>query len=319
MAAEPRMLRIGTRGSALALWQADEVSRHLRLQHPGLELERVIIRTLGDRALDVQPADLGEVGLFTKELEQALLRGDVDVAVHSLKDLPTADTGGLVVTALLEREDPRDALVGPVGLGLDTLPAGARVGTSSLRRRAQVLARRPDVRVLGLRGNVPTRIERLAHGEYDAVIMAVAGLKRLGLHGHITQYLDPDELLSAPGQGAVAIQVRTDDTFARETSVHLDHLPTRITTAAERTLLARLEAGCHAPVGALAVWDGRTMDLRVLVAQVDGTHLERRRASAGVASEGEARAFGARVADDLLAGGAARLLARKPAAPEVRG
>lgn len=319
MAVEPRVLRIGTRGSALALWQADDVSRRLCLQHPGVELERVIIRTLGDRALDAQPSDLGEVGLFTKELEQALLRGEVDVAVHSLKDLPTADTGGLVVTALLEREDPRDALVGPPHLGLDTLPHSARVGTSSLRRRAQVLARRPDVRVLPLRGNVPTRLEKLAHGEYDALIMAVAGLKRLGLHRHITQFFDPDNLLSAPGQGAVAVQVRTDDTFARETSAGLDHLPTRLTTAAERTVLARLEAGCHAPVGALATWDGRTMDLRVLVAQVDGAHLERRRASAEVTSEADARAFGARVADDLLAGGAASLLARRPAGPESRG
>jgi hydroxymethylbilane synthase len=318
MAAEPRILRIGTRGSALALWQADEVSRLLRLLHPDLALERVIVRTLGDRALDAKPSELGEVGLFTKEIEQALLRGEVDVAVHSLKDLPTAETDGLVVTALLEREDPRDALVGPPGLTLDTLPHGARIGTSSLRRRSQALARRPDLQVLGLRGNVPTRLEKLAQGEYDALIMAAAGLKRLGLHAHITQLIDPDDLLSAPGQGAVAVQVRTDDAFARDTTAHLDHAPTRLTTAAERTVLARLEAGCHAPVGALATWDGRTMDLRVLVARVDGTHSERRRACAEVVSEAEARAFGTRVADDLLAGGAADLLVAPPVRPDWR-
>ncbi|MDO8834431.1 MAG: hydroxymethylbilane synthase [Vicinamibacterales bacterium] len=318
MAAEPRILRIGTRGSALALWQADEVSRRLRLARPDLALERVIVRTLGDRALDAKPSELGEVGLFTKEIEQALLRGEIDVAVHSLKDLPTAATEGLVVTALLEREDPRDALVGPPGLTLDTLPHGARIGTSSLRRRSQALARRPDVQVIGLRGNVPTRLEKLAQGEYDALIMAAAGLKRLGLHTHITQLIDPDDLLPAPGQGAVAVQVRADDRTAREISLPLDHLATRLTTAAERTVLARLEAGCHAPVGALATWDGHTMDLRVLVARVDGTHSERRRACADVMTEADARAFGTRVADDLLAHGAAHLLATPPASPDRR-
>lgn len=313
MAAEGRPpLRVGTRGSALALWQADDVSRRLRLADPGLALKRVVVRTLGDRAQDARPSDLGEVGLFTKELEQALLRGEIDVAVHSLKDLPTADAAGLGLSAILEREDPRDALVGPAGLTLDTLPAGARIGTSSLRRGAQVLARRPDLAVLGLRGNVPTRLEKLARGEYDAVLMAVAGLKRLGLGHSITQYLDPDDLLSAPGQGAVAVQIRADDVRAGIVTRGLDHPPTRLATAAERTVLARLDAGCHAPVGALATWDGTTMDLRVLVARVDGRYVERRRASATISTEAGARAFGAQVADRLLGDGAARLLACQP-------
>ncbi|MEK6629704.1 MAG: hydroxymethylbilane synthase [Acidobacteriota bacterium] len=314
MAAEARTLRIGTRGSALALWQADEVGRRLLNNEPELRLERVVVPTLGDRALDARPADLGEVGVFTKELEQALLRGEADVAVHSLKDLPTRETDGLEVVAILEREDPRDALVGPPGLTLATLPRGARVGTSSLRRRAQVLHRRPDVRVLDLRGNVPSRLDKLRRGEFDAVVMALAGLKRLGLQGAVTHVFDPDELLSAPGQGAVAVQVRRDDPFARSRAARLDHLATRVVVAAERTVLARLEAGCHAPVGALAQWDGAFIDLRAVVAHPDGNPVERRRDRRAVASETEARACAVAIADDLLASGVARLLARQPRA-----
>lgn len=314
MAGESRVIRIGTRGSALALWQADEVGRRLRAEAPDLVIERVIVRTLGDRALDANPADLGEIGLFTKELEQALQRGDADIAVHSLKDLPTRDTEGLELAAILEREDPRDALVGPPGMTLDRLPAGARVGTSSLRRRAQVLHRRPDVRVTDLRGNVPTRLEKLARGEYDALVMALAGLKRLGLHAGVCQVFEPDDLLSAPGQGAVAVQVRSGDERARALASRLDHLPTRVTTAAERMVLARLEAGCHAPVGALAIWDGSEMDLRVVAAHPRGEPVERRRERRPVASECAARALAEDVAGGMLAAGVARLLARPPAA-----
>ncbi|MFO7693483.1 MAG: hydroxymethylbilane synthase [Vicinamibacterales bacterium] len=314
MAAEQRTLRLGTRGSALALWQADEVSRRLRQEWPDLRLERIVIRTLGDRNQTARPADLGEIGLFTKELEQALLRGEVDIAVHSLKDLPTAASDGLAVVALLEREDPRDALIGPRGLTLETLPAGARIGTSSLRRRAQVLHRRPDVSVVDLRGNVPTRLDKLDRGDYDALVMALAGLKRLGLADRVTQVFDPGDLLSAPGQGAVAVQVRSDDDDARSACRRLDHLPTRVTTAAERALLATLEAGCHAPVGALARWDGAFMDLQALVAQSDGGAIERRNDRRPVASENEGRAFGAAVAGELLSSGVARLLVRRPPA-----
>jgi hydroxymethylbilane synthase len=317
MAAEHRTLRLGTRGSALALWQADEVSRRLRQEWPDLRLERIVIRTLGDRNQAARPADLGEIGLFTKELEQALLRGEVDIAVHSLKDLPTAASDGLDVVALLEREDPRDALIGPRGLTLATLPAGARVGTSSLRRRAQVLHRRPDVRVVDLRGNVPTRLEKLDRGDYDALVMALAGLKRLRLADRVTQVFEPDDLLSAPGQGAVAVQARSDDEGAKSVCRRLDHLPTRVTTAAERTLLATLEAGCHAPVGALARWDGAVMDLQALVAHADGGAVERRRDRRPVVSEDESRAFGAAVAGELLSSGVARLLVRRPPAGEA--
>ena len=314
MADEQRTLRLGTRGSALALWQADEVSRRLRQEWPDLRMERIVIRTLGDRNQAARPADLGEIGLFTKELEQALLRGEVDIAVHSLKDLPTAASDGLDVVALLEREDPRDALVGPRGLTLATLPASARVGTSSLRRRAQVLHQRPDVRVVDLRGNVPTRLDKLDRGDYDALVMALAGLKRLGLADRVTQVFEPDQLLSAPGQGAVAVQVRSDDDVARVACRCLDHLPTRVTTAAERTLLATLEAGCHAPVGALARWDGAVMDLQALVAQADGGAIERRSGRRPVVSVNEGRAFGAVVAGELLSSGVARLLVRRPPA-----
>jgi len=313
MVAEDRILRLGTRGSALALWQADHVSARLSAERQGLRLERVVVRTLGDRALDARPADLGEVGLFTKELEQALVRGEIDLAVHSLKDLPTIATDGLELAAILEREDPRDALVGPPGLTLDTLARHARVGTSSLRRRAQVLSLRPDLRILDLRGNVPTRLDKLDRREYDALIMALAGLKRLGLQDRVTEVLDPDVLLSAPGQGAVAVQVRSNDEVARSLCARLDHLPTRLRTSAERTVLARLEAGCHAPVGALATWDGAVMDLRVLVAHPDGQPVERRREQHTVLCEADARSFGARIADEMLARGVAQLLVRQPA------
>ena len=212
-----RLIRIGTRASQLARWQADHVQSLLAAAYPEAGLEQVLISTIGDRETGVPLASFGGVGVFTKEIEAALLDGRIDVAVHSLKDLPTAQPDGLALGAILEREDPRDAFVARGVKRLDDLPTGARVATSSVRRRAQLLHRRPDLEIVSIRGNVPTRLRKLDGEELDAVILATAGLKRLGLDGAITEKLSPETMLPAPGQGAVAVELRADgdDELAR--------------------------------------------------------------------------------------------------------
>jgi hydroxymethylbilane synthase len=304
----PERLRVGTRGSRLALWQADHVAGRLSALHPGLEVERVVVRTTGDRVVDTPLSQVGDKGLFTRELEEALRHGTIDVAVHSLKDLPTELPEGLLLVAVLAREDPRDALVGPVSGGLDRLAPGARVGTSSLRRRAQLLARRPDLRVVDLRGNVPTRLEKLASGACDAAVLALAGLRRLGLESHVAAVLEPGELLGAPGQGAVAVEGREDDPRVARLLAPLDDVPARLATSAERALLARLEGGCLVPVGALARTDGGVLRLRGLVAALDGSRVIAGDDDAPAAGEAEACALGARLAERLLGDGAAEIL-----------
>jgi hydroxymethylbilane synthase len=247
-------IRIGTRSSELALRQARIVQA--ALLERGLESELVTYRTLGDKRLDEPLSTIGAKGLFTKELEVDLRKGKTDLAVHSLKDLPTDSPPGLIVAAVLEREDPRDALVlnrGIMGQSLDDLPRGSRVGTSSLRRRAQLLATRPDLEVAELRGNVPTRLRKVDEGRVHAAILAAAGLHRLGAHQHITCYLDAPAWLPAAGQGAIAIQVRDDDARIRELAESLNDLPTMLAVRAERAFLQALEGGCQVPIGALAV------------------------------------------------------------------
>jgi len=303
-------IRIGTRGSRLALWQADHVSGRLAEAHPGLTLERVIIRTTGDRILDTALSKIGDKGLFTRELEAALREERIDVAVHSLKDLPTEMPEGLGLAAVLGREDPRDALVFPGSGGLAVLPEGARVGTSSLRRRAQLLALRPDLEIVDLRGNVPTRIEKVQRGDVRAAVLARAGLLRLGLEEHVTEILEPEQLLSAVGQGAVAVQSRAGDADTIGLLAALDHGPTRRAVAAERALLARLEGGCQVPIGALATGDGDAMRLRAVVAAVDGRDAVRGEETAPVRSEADAESLGIRLADRLLRDGAGAILAR---------
>lgn len=314
MSPEARALRIGTRGSRLALWQAEHVASRLREANPGLAVETVVLATTGDRVVDVALSKVGDKGLFTRELEEALGAGTIDVAVHSLKDLPTETPGELGLGAILEREDPRDALVGPAKDGLDGLPAGARVGTSSLRRRAQLLARRPDLRIVDLRGNVPTRLAKVERGECDAAVLALAGLRRLGLEHAVGAILEPDLLLPAPGQGAVAVQSRRGDARVASLLAPVDHEPTRLAVAAERALLARLEGGCQVPVGALATPVPGGLRLHGLVADVDGSVVLRSELGGAVADEPAATALGEQLATWLLGTGAGEILSRVRAA-----
>ncbi|MGE0453283.1 MAG: hydroxymethylbilane synthase [Vicinamibacteria bacterium] len=314
MALEPRLLRIGTRASRLALWQADHVAALLRAAHPGLVVERVEIVTAGDRVLDQALSRIGDKGLFTHELEDALRTGRIDLAVHSLKDLPTTLPADLDLGAVVEREDPRDALVSNGGRRLDELPAGARIGTSSLRRRSQLLAQRPDLVVLDLRGNVPTRLEKVACGEADATVLARAGLMRLGLDDRIAEVLAPEVMLPAVGQGALGVELRRQDERVTRLLAPLDHAATRLATAAERALLARLEGGCQVPVGALAEIAGGRLRLRGLVADIDGSRVVREETE-GVAGDATAAArLGTALAERLLEAGASPILAKIRAA-----
>ncbi|HEY76376.1 MAG TPA: hydroxymethylbilane synthase [Thermoflexia bacterium] len=299
------VVRVGTRRSALALWQAHWVVERMKRHTPHLQVQVVEVHTLGDRRRDLSLSQAGGVGLFVKELERALLQGEIDLAVHSLKDLPTRLPPGLALAAIPERGDPRDALVSRTGRPLSALPSGARVGTSSRRRAAQLLALRPDLRIADIRGNVDTRLRKVEEGRYDAAILAVAGLVRLGRADRITEVLSPEIMLPAVGQGALAVEVRADDERIRSLVAPLDHSPTRAATTAERAFLARLGGGCHAPVGAYAEVDGHQIHLRALVASPDGRTIIR---GARQGATSEAEALGWALAEDLLARGADALV-----------
>ena len=299
---------VGTRGSQLAMTQtgyaADAVGAAA-----GLSPQLITVRTEGD-VLTGPLSQMGGTGVFATALRARLLDRDVDLAVHSLKDLPTAPVQGLVIAALPEREDPRDALCARDGLALDELPQGASVGTGSPRRVAQLRALRPDLKIVDIRGNVGTRLNRVAPGDLDAVVLAASGLKRLGLEGRITEYLDPQRMLPAPGQGALALEVSSelaeDSPLARGLAA-VDDLPTRLAVTAERAVLARLEAGCAAPVGTYARVVGGDLHLDVVVANPDGTEVMRRSEATDELSVDAAAAQGVRIADELLAAGADRL------------
>lgn len=265
-------IRVGTRGSRLSRRQTDTVIAALRTIHPAMRCQAVVLQTTGDRS-DGPLQQMGGIGLFTSEIEQALLGGQIDLAVHSLKDLPTAATPGLVVAATPPREDPRDALVSRYS-SLDALPYRARVGTSSPRRAAQLRALRRDLEVVPLRGNVDTRIRKVQDGEVDAAILAAAGLLRGGWPDAIARFLDPEVMLPAPGQGALAVQVREDDVELRAVAAALDDPVTRAAVTAERAFLTRLAGGCSLPAGALATV-GDELHLRVLVASGDGSRIVR--------------------------------------------
>jgi hydroxymethylbilane synthase len=314
MSAGVRPLRIGTRGSDLALWQARRVSELVSLLPGAPPVELVIIRTEGDRITDVPLSRVAGKAFFTKEIEQALAAGEVDLAVHSLKDLATALPYGLELGAVLEREDPRDALLAGAPVTLDSLPSGARVGTSSLRRRAMLARARPDLELLELRGNVPTRVERMLEGRYDAIVLAAAGVVRLGLTGHVRERLSLDRFLPAVAQGAMAVQTRERDERVLEWVRPLDHAATRAATAAERSLLARLEGGCQIPVGALAEVAGGRLSVRAEVCSLDGRRTVAGRREGGVE---EAERLGAALADELADRGAAAILAEIRAAAET--
>lgn len=271
------MIRIGSRGSALALWQTRHVRERLMAAHPGLDIDIEIISTTGDKILDVPLARIGDKGLFTKELDRALLDGRVDFAVHSLKDVPTRLEPGLALAAISEREDPSDAFIAAPGAPqrLEELPAGARVGTSSLRRRAQLLARRPDLEIHDLRGNVDTRLSHLANGKYDGIILALAGLKRLGFADRVSQVLDSKEWLPAVGQGALGIICRADDDKTRAVLSVLNHEATARAATAERAFLRELEGGCQVPIAARGLADAESVELHGLVASLDGRRILR--------------------------------------------
>lgn len=300
-----RELIIGTRGSKLAVWQAEWVHAKFREVEPALSVSLKRIKTTGDKILDVPLATIGGKGLFIKEIEEALARAEIDLAVHSLKDVPTQLPDGLEILAFPEREDPRDALISRHGLAFDRLPQGARVGTSSLRRQAQLLARRPDLSIVMLRGNLDTRLRKLDEGEFDAIILAAAGLRRLGWSDRVTEWLPPDIFIPAIGQGALALEGRSDDEFVRNLAGRLDHLPTRASVTAERALLERLEGGCQVPIAAHATIDGETLSLSGLVASVDGRRVVRDSVQGRVE---EAHGLGVRLAERLLAQGGEEIL-----------
>jgi hydroxymethylbilane synthase len=309
----PRPLRIGTRASALALWQARHVESLIRALPAAPPVELVPITTTGDLRVDVPLWAVRGRAFFTKEIDRALLEDRIDVAVHSLKDLPTAMEPGLALAAVLRREDPRDAIVSRSGAPLSQLPQGARIGTSSLRRRAFLSRARRDLLLLELRGNVPTRLERLERGDYDAIVLAAAGLKRLGLEHRITQHLSPEEFPPAVSQGAIGVCTRADDTLSRTWLQPLDDLPTRLATTAERALLERIEGGCQVPLGALATAADRSIHLHAAVCALDGSRLLS--TSGNTEATGPAAAaLGVRLATELIANGAAGLIAAERAA-----
>lgn len=301
-----RRIVIGTRGSALALAQANGIADRLRAAAPEADVGIEVFKTQGDRDRNTMLSQLGGKGVFTKELEEALLAGTADVAVHSLKDLPTELPEGLCLGAVPGREDPRDAFVSTRYSNVDALPEGARVGTSSLRRGAQLKAYRPDLQLVNIRGNVETRLAKIDAGEADATVLACAGLRRLGLAHHITQALGPDIMVSAVGQGALGLEIREDDDAVRELIASLIDPAADAETRAERALLAALEGGCQVPIGARAMASGPTLTLRACVASLDGTAVLRAEEQGPVA---EPEALGRLVAQHLADAGATALIA----------
>jgi hydroxymethylbilane synthase len=301
---------IGTRGSQLALWQTNWVKAQTEKHHPGIEVEIKVISTKGDRVLDVSLPKLGEEGkgLFTKELEDALFEHRVDLAVHSLKDLPTELPAGLHIGAICEREDARDALVArnPI-TSFNELPDRALIGTSSLRRQAQLKSVRPDLVIEPVRGNVDTRLRKLDEGRYDAIVLAAAGLHRLGHANRITEHLSEDLMLPAVGQGALAIETREGDATTAEIIHALNHEATRLACSAERAFLKGLGGGCLVPIAAHATIKSDVMTLNGLVASPDGSEIVRAQQSG---PSQDADLLGQQLADELLARGAARILRR---------
>jgi hydroxymethylbilane synthase len=300
-----KSLRIATRQSPLAMWQAQHVASALEAAHRGLACELLPMRTKGDKLLDVPLAKVGGKGLFVKELENALLDGRADIAVHSMKDVPVELPAGLHLPVIMGRADPRDALVSRGAGSLGMLPAGAHVGTSSLRRQCQIRIARPDLRISNLRGGVDTRLAKLDAGQFDAILLACAGLDRLDRADRIGERIDCALLLPAIGQGAMGIECRIDDNATAALIAALHDEPTHFCVAAERALNARLDGGCQVPIAGYAIIDGDELHLRALVASVDGRRVVRHEARAPLAQFEE---LGTGVADTLLAGGAGEIL-----------
>lgn len=300
------ILRIATRQSPLALWQANFVKAELEKRFPNLSVELVTMVTKGDIILDTPLAKIGGKGLFVKELELALLENRADIAVHSMKDVPMEFPEGLGLAVICEREDPRDAFVSNQYADLSELPAGAVVGTSSLRRQCQLMARYPHLTIKSLRGNVGTRLSKLDNGEYDAIILASAGLIRLGLSERIRCFIDTETSLPASGQGAVGIETRVNDERVLAYVNALNHYETAVCVTAERAMNARLQGGCQVPIGAFAVLNGEEIGIRALVGALDGSQIIRAEGSAHASKAAE---LGIEVAEKLLAQGADKILA----------
>ncbi len=304
----PRRLTIATRESALAMWQAEHVRARLAASYPGCEVSLLGMTTQGDQILDQPLADIGGKGLFIKELEVAMADGRADLAVHSLKDVPMDMPDGFTLAAIAAREDPRDAFVSNRYIDLAGLPGGARVGTSSLRREAQLRERDPLLQILPLRGNVNTRLRKLDEGQYDAIILAAAGLKRLGFASRIASLLDPEESLPAVGQGALALECRADRTDVVAALAPFADRDTTLATCAERAFSRALSGSCHTPLAAYAMFRHNELWLRGLLASRDGAEVMRGETHAAIADAAAADAFGLSLARDFLARGAARLV-----------
>jgi hydroxymethylbilane synthase len=301
----PKPIRIATRQSPLALWQAEHVAARLKAAHPGLEVELVRMVTRGDKLLDAPLAKVGGKGLFVKELEQGIFEGSADLAVHSMKDVPAELPEGLHLSAILVREDPRDAFVSTRHASLAELPPRARIGTSSLRRQCQLKLRFPGCETVALRGNVGTRLDKLESEGFDAIILAAAGLKRLGLEDRITEWLAPEDSLPAVGQGAIGIECRRDDPYINGLLSVLHDAPTATRVRAERAFNHRLNGGCQVPIAGYAELVGDRLRLRGLVGRPDGSAVAR----GEVEGHGDdAEALGTALADDLLARGAGHIL-----------
>ena len=297
---------VGTRGSKLALWQAGHIADWLRQINPGLTVELKRIVTTGDKILDVPLAKIGGKALFTKELELAMLSGEIDLAVHSLKDMPTELPAGLILAATSERMDPHDAFVSCKYRCVADLPQGATVGTSSLRRSAQLLRLRPDLKIVSLRGNLDTRLQKLDDGHFDAIVLAAAGLRRLGWSSRITDLMSPDECLPAVGQGVLAIETRADDPDLQASMALLDHAPTRACVTAERKFLDAVQGGCQTPIGVYGRFDEGKLVLKARILSLDGTRCIEGTMAGDPAN---AEAMGQELAEQLLNDGAREILA----------
>lgn len=297
-------LIIGTRGSKLALWQSNYVADLLK-KHFEIEVELMTIKTQGDKILDVPLAKVGDKGLFVKEIETALTDEKVDLAVHSMKDVPTQLPDGLHIAAMTERVDPRDVLITKLNKGLMDLPQGTRIGTSSLRRQSQIRNVRPDFRIVDVRGNLETRLRKMEEDEFEAVILAAAGVDRMGYTENITERISSDISVSAVGQGAIGIEARVDDGLVNDMVAVLNHQDTHIAVIAERALMRTLEGGCQVPIGALATRENDSLTLKGVVASIDGTRLFRDRITGPIT---DPQALGFKLAKMLLDAGADKVL-----------
>lgn len=301
------IIKIGTRGSKLALTQSRWVKKHIETRHPDVRVELVKIKTTGDKILDAPLSKIGGKGLFVKEIEEALLEKRVDVAVHSMKDVPAELPDALMLSTFPEREDPRDALISQEDLTLDKLPQGATTGTSSLRRAAQLMHIRSDLNLVSLRGNVDTRLGKLKSGEFQAIILATAGLKRLGLENSISQIISSDLILPAIGQGALGLEIRRDDEQTLDVIAFLNHEATEVSVRTERAFLKKLEGGCQVPIAGFAILDKELIHFTGMVAELDGSRLLKEEISG---TKDQAEELGITLAEKLLDKGAGEILER---------